>query len=219
MTTNRSAAIATSFSLGDVGRAVIHMPKLDWREKVKEACRGCHETPPEKFYDLWLKHPEILREYNERDAEVLEKLEAHTGYGKLGFDATFQNPRDDDNHVALLRRARTVASVNYRVPVAGWEAGVWVHYTGARADGDPITFATVQAKARTVLDLTASHPLSANWTIGMKAANLTGIHTPEVLGYTPPPPTVSSPGWRTRCCCRPGGGTGREPDGPVRAAG
>jgi len=65
-----------------------------------------------------------------------------------------------------------------------------VHYTGVRADGDPITFATVQAKARTVLGLSATHALSANWSIGVKANDLTGKHSPEVLGYTPPPPTV-----------------------------
>ena len=117
-------------------------------------------------------------------------VDGDTGYGKVGVDATFQNPRDDDNHVALLRRARMVAAINYRVPVAGWEAGVWLHYTGARADGDPITFATVQARARTVLGLSATHALSPNWTIGVKASNLTDTHTPEVLGYTPPPPTV-----------------------------
>jgi vitamin B12 transporter len=123
-----------------------------------------------------------------RGVELL--VDGDTGHGKAGVDATFQNPRDDDQHVALLRRARTVVSVNYRVPFAGWEAGAWLRYTGARADGDPITFATVRAKARTVLDLTATHALSANWSIGVKAANLTGTHTPEVLGYTPPRTSV-----------------------------
>ena len=117
-------------------------------------------------------------------------VDGDTGFGKVGLDATFQNARDDDAHAALLRRARTVVAANYRVPVLGWETGVWLHYTGPRADGDPITFATVRAKARTVLGLTASHALSPNWSIGVKASNLTGKHDPEVLGYTPPPPTV-----------------------------
>jgi vitamin B12 transporter len=117
-------------------------------------------------------------------------VDGDTGLGKLGIDTTFQNARDDDLHVALARRARTVASINYRVPVAGWETGVWLHYTGARADIDPVTYATVTAKARTVLGLSASHALSPNWSIGIKADDLTGTHTPEVLGYTPPPSTV-----------------------------
>ncbi|MFL6627002.1 MAG: TonB-dependent receptor plug domain-containing protein [Vitreoscilla sp.] len=117
-------------------------------------------------------------------------LSGDTGYGKVGLDATFQDARDDDAHTALLRRARTVVAANYRVPVAGWDTGVWLQYTGPRADGDPITFATVKARARTVLGLTASHALSPNWAIGVKAGNLTGKHAPEVLGYTPPPPLV-----------------------------
>jgi len=117
-------------------------------------------------------------------------VDGDTGYGKVGLDATFQDARDDDLHEALLRRARTVVAMNYRMPVAGWETGVWLHYTGARADGDPITFATVQAKARTVLGLSATHALSPHWTFGVKADDLTGMHTPEVLGYTPPPPIV-----------------------------
>jgi len=117
-------------------------------------------------------------------------LDGDTGFGRVGLDATFQNPRDDDHHTALLRRARTVVAANYRVPVAGWETGVWLHYTGPRADGDPITFATVQAKARTVLGLTATHALSKDWSIGVKADDLTGTRSPEVLGYTPPPRQV-----------------------------
>ena len=117
-------------------------------------------------------------------------VDGDTGYGKVGLDATFQNARDDDAHAQLLRRARTVVAVNYRVPVAGWETGVWLHYTGARPDYAPVTYEVVQAKARTVLALTASHALTPNWSLGLKADNLTGSHAPEVLGYTPPPPTL-----------------------------
>lgn len=117
-------------------------------------------------------------------------LDGDTGLGRVGLDATFQDARDDDHHAALLRRARTVVAASWRVPVAGWEAGVWLHYTGPRADGDPITFATVQARARTVLALTGTHALSNHWSIGVKADDLTGTRRPEVLGYTPPPRQV-----------------------------
>jgi vitamin B12 transporter len=113
-----------------------------------------------------------------------------TGYGKLGVDMTFQNARDETNDSALLRRARTVATANYRLPILGWETGVWLRYDGVRADADPVTFLTVQAKARTTLGLSAQHALSPNWTIGVKADNVTGTKTPEVLGYTAPPPSV-----------------------------
>jgi len=118
-------------------------------------------------------------------------VDGDTGVGRIGLDATFQDARDDDAHAALLRRARTVVAANYRVPVLGWETGVWLQYTGVRADVDPVSFATVNAKARTALGLTASHALSPEWSIGVKAGNLTDKHVPEVLGYTPPQPTVT----------------------------
>jgi vitamin B12 transporter len=117
-------------------------------------------------------------------------VDGDTGYGKLGLDATFQRPHDEDTHAALSRRARTVVAANYRVPVYGWETGVWLHYTGARPDLDPVSFATVQAKARTSLGLSTQHALTPNWTLGLKVDNITGTHTPEVLGYTPPPTTA-----------------------------
>jgi len=117
-------------------------------------------------------------------------VDGDTGHGRLGMDATFQNPRDDDLHAALARRARTVAAINYRVPVAGWETGVWLHYTGARADIDPVTYVAATARPRTVLGLSAARALSPDWKLGIKADDLTGTHTPEVLGYTAPPPIV-----------------------------
>jgi outer membrane cobalamin receptor len=65
-----------------------------------------------------------------------------------------------------------------------------VRYNGVRADADPATFATVQAKARTTLGLSTQHALSPTWTIGLKADNITNTKKPEVLGYTAPPPSV-----------------------------
>lgn len=123
----RAASAGTSFGLGDIGKAVVNMPKLDWRDEVKRVCRGCHEEPPKKFYDLWKKHPEILRKYNERDVEVLEKLEAHTGYGKL--DQVFckiGNCPPNDFHIStkidmlMLKKAK----------VRG------IHFPSAHLDGD-----------------------------------------------------------------------------------
>ena len=113
-----------------------------------------------------------------------------TGYGKVGLDATFQDPRDTDTDTPLARRARTVLAANYRVPVFGWDTGAYVRYNGRRDDIDPVTFATVQAKARTTLGLSTQHALSPNWTIGAKVDNLTNTRTPEVLGYTAPKRTV-----------------------------
>jgi vitamin B12 transporter len=112
------------------------------------------------------------------------------GPGKLGLDATFQDPRDDDLDQPLTRRARTVAAVDYRVPVLGWEAGAWVRYTGPRPDIDPVTFATVEAPARTTLGLSLQHAIAPGWTLAVKVDNLANSDTPEVLGYTAPPRSI-----------------------------
>jgi vitamin B12 transporter len=108
------------------------------------------------------------------------------GPGTLGLDATFQNPRDDVADTGLLRRARTNASVNYRLPVLGWETGAYARYTGRRPDTDPVTFGATTAPARTVVGLTTSHPLSPDWTIAAKVDNLFNNRTPEVVGYNVP---------------------------------
>ena len=108
------------------------------------------------------------------------------GPGTLGVDATFQNPRDDVAGTGLLRRARTNASVNYRLPVLGWETVAYARYTGKRLDSDPVTFGTTTAPARTVVGLTASHPLSPNWTIAAKVDNLFDNRSPEAVGYNVP---------------------------------
>jgi vitamin B12 transporter len=112
------------------------------------------------------------------------------GPGKLGLDATFQDPRDEDTDTQLQRRARTVAAIDYRVPIAGWETGVWVRYTGPHPDIDPVTFATVDAPARTTIGLSVQHALSPNWTVALKVDNLANSDTPEVLGYTAPPRSI-----------------------------
>ena len=113
-----------------------------------------------------------------------------TGVGKVGLDATFQDPRDTDADAPLSRRARTIVSASYRVPLFGWETGAYLRYNGRRSDIDPVTFATVDAKARTTLGLSTQHALTASWTIGAKVDNVTNTRTPEVLGYTAPMRTV-----------------------------
>ena len=113
-----------------------------------------------------------------------------TGYGKLGLDATFQDPRDASDGSELARRPRTIVTASYRVPILGWESGAYVRYNGNRADIDPVTFENVTAKSRTTLGLSTQHKLSPNWSIGAKMDNVTNSQVPEVLGYTAPKRTV-----------------------------
>ena len=117
-------------------------------------------------------------------------VDGDTRVGKLGLDATFQDPRDTDAHAALTRRARSIVTASWRVPVFGWDSGAYVRYNGRRSDIDPVTFDTVEAKARTTLGVSTQRALSKEWTVGVKVDNLTGSRTPEVLGYTAPRRTV-----------------------------
>ncbi|HJV67549.1 TonB-dependent receptor domain-containing protein [Ideonella sp.] len=113
--------------------------------------------------------------------------EGPIGPGVLGFEATFQDPRDEDSDTALLRRARESAALNYRVTLADWQLGAWLHHTGRRLDVDPSTFASVYNRPRTTLALTARYALARNWSLGFKLDNATDEDTPEVLGYTAAP--------------------------------
>ena len=113
--------------------------------------------------------------------------EGQVGPGKLGLDATFQDARDDDTDTALARRARTSVALNYHAPIAGWDSGVWLRYTGKRADVDPVTFASVDAAARTTVGLSTQHAIAPGWTAAFKVDNVANTRTPETLGYTAPP--------------------------------
>ena len=116
-------------------------------------------------------------------------LDGDTGYGKLGLDATFQNARADGG-VPLQRRPRALIAANYRVTVAGWEAGVYVNHMGLHHDVDPVTFGDTTSRPRTTLGLSAEHPLSPNWTLGVKVNNATNTTVPVAVGYTSPPREV-----------------------------
>ena len=116
-------------------------------------------------------------------------VDGDTGYGKLGLDATFQNARADGG-VPLQRRPRTSIAANYRVTVAGWEAGVYVNHMGPHHDYDPATYGDTVSRARTTLGLSAEHALSPNWTLGVKVNNATNTAVPVAYGYTSPPREV-----------------------------
>ena len=116
-------------------------------------------------------------------------VDGDTGYGKVGLDATFQNARADGG-VPLQRRPRTALAANYRVTVAGWEAGVYVNHMGPHHDFDPASFGDIKSRARTTLGLSAEHALAPNWFVGVKVDNATQSTAPVVYGYTAPPREV-----------------------------
>jgi vitamin B12 transporter len=116
-------------------------------------------------------------------------VDGDTRFGKLGLDATLQDARGDGG-VPLERRPRADVSVNYRVPLWGWETGVYLHRMGPHHDYDPLTFGDTTSRSRTTLGLSTQHALSPNWAVGLKVDNATNATAPAVFGYTAPPREV-----------------------------
>jgi vitamin B12 transporter len=109
------------------------------------------------------------------------------GPGRLGAEATLQDPRDADTGAALKRRARQSLALNYSTALAGWQGVAALRYTGERLDTDPVTFGDVVNPARTTLDLAVHRQLTPIWRISAKLDNVGDSEVPEVSGYTAAP--------------------------------
>jgi len=109
------------------------------------------------------------------------------GPGRLGAEATLQDPRDADSGVALKRRSRQSLALNYSTALAGWQGVAALRYTGERLDTDPVTFGDVVNPARTTLDVAIHRQLTPTWRISAKLDNVGDSQAPEVAGYTAAP--------------------------------
>ncbi|HEY6087965.1 MAG TPA: TonB-dependent receptor [Burkholderiaceae bacterium] len=112
------------------------------------------------------------------------------GPGRLGAEATFQDPQDTDTGQALKRRARQSVAINYSSLLAGWQTFAALRYTGKRLDTDPVTFADATNPARTTLDVAVQRQLTPVWRVAAKLDNVFDAESSEVLGYTAAPRTL-----------------------------
>ena len=112
------------------------------------------------------------------------------GPGRLGAEATLQDPRDASTDQPLKRRARQSLALNYSAAVGGWQGVTALRHTGKRLDTDPVTFASAYNPARTTLDLALQRQLTPTWRLSAKLENLGGGTASEVLGYTAAPRSV-----------------------------
>jgi len=112
------------------------------------------------------------------------------GAGRVGAEATWQDPRDADTGLALKRRARRSLALNYSAALAGWQGVAALRYTGKRLDTDPVTFGNAINPARSTLDLAVHRQLTPAWRVSVKIDNLADAGASEVLGYTAAPRTV-----------------------------
>ena len=85
---------------------------------------------------------------------------------------TSQNPRDTQTGLALLRRAKLFSDVAVTQRLGGWQVGGEWQYSGAREDVDINTFARTTLDSYSVVNLTASHDLSRQLKVTLRADNL-----------------------------------------------
>jgi vitamin B12 transporter len=121
--------------------------------------------------------------------ELMGQLDA--GPGRLGVELTLQAPRNAETGEPLKRRARQSLALNYRVTQGRWQWGAALRHTGQRLDTDPVTFANADNPARTTLDLTTQWQINPTWRVAAKLENAGNARTPEILGYTAAPRSLS----------------------------
>ena len=95
-------------------------------------------------------------------------------FGDTGVKAalTAQDPRDTQTGLALLRRARSFADMGVTQRLGGWKVGGEWQYSGTREDIDINTFARTTLDSYSVVNLTASHDLSRQLKLSLRAENL-----------------------------------------------
>jgi vitamin B12 transporter len=114
-------------------------------------------------------------------------------WGDTGLRAslTLQDPEDASTGNTLQRRAKTFWSVGVSQPVAGVLVDADVRHSGKSPDRytDASTFAAVNTTlaSYTVLDLTASYKLRADWELRARIDNLTDERYQTVYGYNQQP--------------------------------
>ena len=85
---------------------------------------------------------------------------------------TSQNPRDANTGQALLRRAKSFASLGVLQQLGTWKVGGEWQYSGTREDYDINTFARTTLASYSLVNLTANYDLSKQLKLSLRADNL-----------------------------------------------
>ena len=109
-------------------------------------------------------------------AAQMDRLTVNTSVDAL-------NPRNELNGRQLPRRARIHAAVNVDYDFGAWKGGASVLQVGQRFDD---TANTQRLPGYATLDLHASYPLAADWTVQAALNNVTNKSYETALGYNQP---------------------------------
>ena len=95
-------------------------------------------------------------------------------FGDTGVKAalTAQNPRDAKTGLALLRRAKSFGNLGVTQQLGTWNVGGEWQYSGKRDDIDINTFARTTLGSYSLVNLSASHDLSKQLKLSLRADNL-----------------------------------------------
>lgn len=127
----RAGSHGTSYALDAIGLAVLKIQKLEWRKSFAER----HPDVPPRIIELYRREPDLLREYNERDVEILRKLEEFTGF--VGIEQIFCriiNGFANDWNIStkvdqlLLKKGR---KDGFHYPTRFWSSKLPEQYEGA----------------------------------------------------------------------------------------
>lgn len=163
---------------------------LQWREGAAST-RGAlfvqRQRDRIQFDPITFDATNIARARNQ-GLELLAQLPLPVGV--LHGELTLQDPRNADDGTPLLRRAKQALSMGWQGRFENWDLRASARYTGARADFDPVSFATATNRSRTTLALGVARELSPQWRASLAIDNALDTRRPEVLGYTAPPRSV-----------------------------
>lgn len=95
-------------------------------------------------------------------------------FGDTGVDlaVTRQNPRDRATGEVLLRRAKGYGNVGVTQQMGAWRVAAEAQYSGTRADIDINTFTRTTLDSYYLVNLTASHAISKQLDLSLRAGNL-----------------------------------------------
>ncbi len=117
-----------------------------------------------------------IKGYTLSYAAQLDRLTVNTSLDAL-------NPRNELNGRQLPRRARNQAVVNVNYDFGGWNGGASLLQVGQRFED---TANTQRLPGYATLDLHASYPLAADWTLQAALNNVTNKQYETARGYNQP---------------------------------
>jgi vitamin B12 transporter len=151
-------------------------------------------TAPVKWsLAVYANYIDQLIDYNKNHYENLGSVKIHGVEWISEFDTgplthqvalNYLDPRDSKTGEVLLRRAKQQANYQLSWPVAGLDWSVMWHYIGPRHD--KIVSGIVKLGGTSVWDIAVSYPMTANFTVRVRIANLLDKHYETVYGYPLP---------------------------------